>query len=104
MYSSSTVVRGTDQTSASEKALQQQKYEEIVGVLLSAGYFRARVASLTPFDKVWSLHWAVCFHWHIPCALQASLSHCHLRWLVACVGRLHPLALRLMWTSSTTKT
>ena len=62
MYSSSTVVRGTDQTSASEKALQQQKYEEIVGVLLSAGYFRARVASLTPFDKVWGLHWAVCFH------------------------------------------
>lgn len=52
MYSASSVVRGTDQTSEAEKVLQRQKFDEILGVLLSAGYFRARIATLTPFDKV----------------------------------------------------
>jgi hypothetical protein len=47
MFSSS-----TDQTSASEKVLQRQKLEDIIGMLLSAGYFRARISTLTPFDKV----------------------------------------------------
>ena len=43
---------GADQTSSSEKRLQQQKLDDIVGMLLSAGYFRARISALTPFDKV----------------------------------------------------
>lgn len=41
-----------DQTSESEKILQQQKYEEIIQLLLSAGYFRARINTLSEFDKV----------------------------------------------------
>ncbi len=41
-----------DQTSASELSLQKAALEDLLRVLLSAGYFRARVASLTPFDKV----------------------------------------------------
>ena len=52
MYSAATRVVGTDQTSEAEKALQRQKLDEIIGVLLSSGYFRARIATLTPFDKV----------------------------------------------------
>jgi hypothetical protein len=52
MYSSKSVITHADQTSEAEKALQRQKFEEILGVLLSAGYFRARIATLTPFDKV----------------------------------------------------
>ena len=47
MYSKS-----TDQTSVAEKVLQQQKLDDIIGMLLSAGYFRARISTLTPFDKV----------------------------------------------------
>ena len=30
----------------------QQRYDEIVELLLAAGYFRARIATLSPFDKV----------------------------------------------------
>merc|ERR1712185_750003 len=30
----------------------QQRYAEIVELLLAAGYFRARIATLSPFDKV----------------------------------------------------
>ena len=41
-----------DQTSASEKKLQQQKLDDILGLLLGSGYFRARVPKLDPFDKV----------------------------------------------------
>jgi hypothetical protein len=41
-----------DQTSESEKKLQRQKFEEIIEILLSAGYFRARIHSLSDFDKV----------------------------------------------------
>ena len=41
-----------DQTSESEKALQKAKYDEIIDMLLSAGYFRARIATLSAFDKV----------------------------------------------------
>ena len=43
---------GSEQTSASERELQQGKLRETLGLLLSAGYFRARLASATPFDKV----------------------------------------------------
>lgn len=41
-----------DQTSESEKIYQRKKYEEIVEILLGAGYFRARISTLSEFDKV----------------------------------------------------
>lgn len=41
-----------DQTSETEKIYQRQKYEEIIDLLLSAGYFRARINTLSEFDKV----------------------------------------------------
>ncbi len=48
--------RGTgtamDQTSETEKVYQQAKYHEILEVLLTAGYFRARIGTLSEFDKV----------------------------------------------------
>lgn len=31
---------------------QQAKYEECISLLLAGGYFRARISSLDPFDKV----------------------------------------------------
>jgi hypothetical protein len=31
---------------------QQLKYEEIISLLLAGGYFRARISTLDPFDKV----------------------------------------------------
>ena len=44
--------RNEDQTSASEKALQKTSLDELLRVLLGAGYFRARVGTLSAFDKV----------------------------------------------------
>ena len=41
-----------DQTSETEKVYQRQKYDEIIEILLSAGYFRARITDLSEFDKV----------------------------------------------------
>jgi hypothetical protein len=41
-----------DQTSETEKVYQLQKYEEIIEILLTAGYFRARITDLSEFDKV----------------------------------------------------
>lgn len=41
-----------DQTSETEKVFQKHKYNEIVEVLLTAGYFRARINLLSEFDKV----------------------------------------------------
>lgn len=41
-----------DQTSETEKVYQKQKYDEIIEILLTAGYFRARINNLTEFDKV----------------------------------------------------
>eukprot|EP01032_Pedospumella_encystans_P037296 gene37296-42240_t len=41
-----------DQTSETEKVYQKQKYEEIIEILLGAGYFRARINTLSEFDKV----------------------------------------------------
>ena len=41
-----------DQTSESEKVHQRQKYDEIIDMLVSAGYFRARINTLSEFDKV----------------------------------------------------
>eukprot|EP00936_MAST-01D_sp_MAST-1D-sp1_P001206 g1206.t1 len=41
-----------DQTSAAEKQHQQAKYDELIEVLVSAGYFRARIDGLSPFDKI----------------------------------------------------
>jgi hypothetical protein len=41
-----------DQTSETEKVYQRTKYEEIIEILLTAGYFRARINTLSEFDKV----------------------------------------------------
>lgn len=43
---------GRDQTSLDEKNYQRQKYDDIIQILLSAGYFRARINTLSEFDKV----------------------------------------------------
>lgn len=43
---------GVDQTSEAEKTYQAAKYAEIIEILLSAGYFRARITGLSEFDKV----------------------------------------------------
>jgi hypothetical protein len=44
--------RSLDQTSAAELALQAKALEDLLSILLNAGYFRARMASLSAFDKV----------------------------------------------------
>lgn len=31
---------------------QERKFQEIIELLLAAGYFRARIKGLSPFDKV----------------------------------------------------
>ena len=41
-----------DQTSEAEKIFRRENFDEIVSALLSAGYHRATVASLSEFDKV----------------------------------------------------
>eukprot|EP01038_Epipyxis_sp_PR26KG_P011095 gene11095-14890_t len=41
-----------DQTSETEKIYQRNKYLEIIEILLTAGYFRARIQGLSEFDKV----------------------------------------------------
>lgn len=41
-----------DQTSETEKVHQKNKFNEIVDILLGAGYFRARISNLSEFDKV----------------------------------------------------
>ena len=41
-----------DQTSETEKVYQKQKYNEIIDILLEAGYYRAQIATLSEFDKV----------------------------------------------------
>lgn len=41
-----------DQTSSAEKELQENAFQNIVNILLEAGYFRARIANLAEFDKV----------------------------------------------------
>jgi hypothetical protein len=42
----------TDQTSEEEKVYQRQKYDSIIEILITAGYFRARISTLSEFDKV----------------------------------------------------
>ena len=41
-----------DQASKDDKLLQKEKYAEIIVLLVSAGYFRARISALSEFDKV----------------------------------------------------
>jgi len=41
-----------DATSSDEKLLQQEKLEACISLLLGAGYFRARLPKIEPFDKV----------------------------------------------------
>ena len=42
---------GSESIAASE-AESKERYEEIVSLLVAAGYFRARIPALSPFDKV----------------------------------------------------
>eukprot|EP00947_MAST-08B_sp_MAST-8B-sp1_P000596 g596.t1 len=49
-----------DQTSSEEVAHLRKKYDDIIQILLSGGYFRVRIANLPPFDKVvGGLCWAI---------------------------------------------
>ena len=49
-----------DQTSSAEHILQAKAFDEIVRTLLAAGYFRARIATLSEFDKaVGGLCWCI---------------------------------------------
>ena len=48
----------------------QQKLQEIIDLLVAAGYFRARIKGLSPFDKVsrlysyvYSLFAEICHNW-----------------------------------------
>lgn len=34
---------------------QSNKLQEILDLLIAAGYFRARIKGLSPFDKVWTI-------------------------------------------------
>ena len=43
---------GVMQTSSAERELQDKKLRETLGLLLTAGYFRARLPNVTGFDKV----------------------------------------------------
>jgi len=47
-----TFVRSTSQVEVRKDDEQDVKLEETVRLLLAAGYFRARIKSLSPFDKV----------------------------------------------------
>jgi len=49
-------VGGQDATSLDEKQLQQERLEACISLLLSAGYFRARLPKVEPFDKVSITH------------------------------------------------
>mmetsp|Transcript_5523 Transcript_5523/g.7608 ORF Transcript_5523/g.7608 Transcript_5523/m.7608 type:complete len:648 (-) Transcript_5523:168-2111(-) len=44
--------QSTDQTSQDEKSFQRERYNKIIELLISAGYYRARIAALSEFDKV----------------------------------------------------
>mmetsp|Transcript_52863 Transcript_52863/g.67798 ORF Transcript_52863/g.67798 Transcript_52863/m.67798 type:complete len:681 (-) Transcript_52863:262-2304(-) len=49
-----------DQTSSAEKELQSNAFNQIAQILLEAGYFRARIATLSEFDKaVGGLCWCI---------------------------------------------
>ena len=51
---------GLEQTSEAERQDQQRALSSLLGVLLAAGYFRARIPTLKPFDKVvGGLCWAI---------------------------------------------
>ena len=59
-FAAATAGSGLDQTSESERVIQKKALGDILGVLLSAGYFRARIPQLVPFDKVvGGLCWAI---------------------------------------------
>jgi len=59
-FTAATAGAGLDQTSEAERVVQRKALDDILGVLLSAGYFRARIPQLAPFDKVvGGLCWAI---------------------------------------------
>lgn len=41
-----------NQVEVREDEEQERKFQEIIELLLAAGYFRARIKGLSPFDKV----------------------------------------------------
>jgi hypothetical protein len=47
-------LRGGEQVGGGLQADEEQarKFDEIISLLLAGGYFRARIATLDPFDKV----------------------------------------------------
>lgn len=59
-FAAASTQSGLDQTSSEERLIQKKALDDILGVLLSAGYFRARIPTLAPFDKVvGGLCWAI---------------------------------------------
>jgi len=86
---------GEDQTSEEEKAYQAAKYHEIIEILLSAGYFRTRIAGLSEFDKV--RRYPYLMVGSTPCVNR----HTRLmpRWWVVCVGASHRVGKILTWIS-----
>ena len=40
------------QADSTVDADQAKKYDEIINLLIAAGYFRARISKLSPFDKI----------------------------------------------------
>lgn len=57
------LVDGAEQTSSAERDLQQGMLRDTLGLLLSAGYFRARLPHVEAFDKVRTNGWVWC---HVP--------------------------------------
>ena len=45
-------VKDASKAGEAERQLQHKKYEDCMRLLQTAGYFRARVSTLTAFDKV----------------------------------------------------
>lgn len=41
-----------DQTSETEKLYQRSKYDDVINIIINAGYYRARINTLSEFDKV----------------------------------------------------
>ena len=60
MFSKARHGGGEDQTSSAETQMQAEKLDALLGLLLSAGYFRARAPGLEPFDKVLLVKAAAC--------------------------------------------
>lgn len=69
----------TEVTTSQTDKDQVVKYDAIIELLLAAGYFRARIPALSPFDKViGGLTWCITssqVRYSRPAMLRLSLSH-----------------------------